>query len=143
MGQDIKSGCSSPTLQRTLQSLSKQKLPEERIINSARGYQSDQKVPKTVHSSLPFKDLMLKQRKIFSAVETNNLNLLLSLRLTEADVNSKDSYGNTPLFYAASNANKEIVEILTKCGAKVNERCSNGNTPMHKAFASGQLMVSL
>lgn len=94
-------------------------------------------------SNLPFKDLTLKHRKIFSAIETNNFNLLQSLRLTEADVNCRDSYNNTPLFYAASNANKEIVEMLSKCGAKVNERCSNGNTPMHMAFASGQLMVSL
>jgi len=54
----------------------------------------------------------------------------------------KDNEGNTPLYYAALNRNKEICEFLTQHGARVNEPCKDGNTPLHMAFSSNQVMVT-
>jgi len=76
-------------------------------------------------------------------VKSNNFNVILSGGFTyyENDVNVKDVHGNTPLYYAARNGNKEICEFLLNHHAKVNIRCKGGNTPLHMAFASGQVMV--
>ncbi len=40
-----------------------------------------------------------------------------------ADVNCKNTRSNTPLFLAAKNSNKEVVELLLKNGSLVNEGC--------------------
>jgi len=89
------------------------------------------------------KGLLLKQRKLFTAAKASNFKLIQSsgYNYYEADVNAKDDDGNTPLFYAAKNGNKEICEFLVYHKARVNEPCREGNTPLHMAFASGQVMV--
>jgi len=90
------------------------------------------------------KGLLLKQRKLFIASKTNNFPMILSsgFNYFESDVNIKDEKGNSPLFYAAKNGDKQMSEFLVRHKAYVNDRCSGGNTPLHMAFASGQIMVS-
>lgn len=47
-----------------------------------------------------------------------------------ADVNTRDSRGGTPLFYAASIGTPEIVRLLITAGADVNSRTPFGATPL-------------
>ena len=47
-----------------------------------------------------------------------------------ADVNAKDSHGNTPLHYAAGRGHKEIAELLIAKGADVNAKGSFSRTPL-------------
>lgn len=49
-------------------------------------------------------------------------------------VNSRDAKGNTPLYYACMNNNKELAKKLIENGADVNARNENGNTALHAAF---------
>lgn len=97
-----------------------------------------------INSREPPKGLLLKQRKLFSAAKTGNYNIIKTsgFNYYEADVNIADDKGNTPLFYAARNGNKEICEFLVRHKANVNESCAGGNTPLHLAFASNQVMVN-
>ena len=53
-----------------------------------------------------------------------------------AEINKKDNYGMTALFYAA---NEEIVELLVKRGANVNETAKRNETPLFQAVASGKV----
>ena len=54
------------------------------------------------------------------------------------DLNIKNGYGNTPLFYAKS---KEIVELLIKAGADINAKNQYGETPLF--FAESKEIVEL
>jgi ankyrin repeat protein len=53
------------------------------------------------------------------------IKLLISTK--GADVNIKDNWGHTPLFYVNS---KEIAELLISKGADVNEKDNKGKTPL-------------
>ena len=53
-----------------------------------------------------------------------------------ADVNERNEYGDTPLFYTL---NMDIAELLIKSGANVNERNYHGQTPLHTSFFIGQI----
>ena len=49
-------------------------------------------------------------------------------------MNAKDDlYGDTPLLWAASFGNKEVVEMLITKGADVNAKAEEGWTPLHYA----------
>lgn len=89
------------------------------------------------------KGLLLKQRKLFIAAKSNNFNMILTsgFNYFESDTNIKDDKGNSPLYYAAKNGDKQMCDFLVRHQAFVNEPCSEGNTPLHMAFASGQVMV--
>ena len=52
-----------------------------------------------------------------------------------ADVNARSRSGWTPLMYAASNSNLEIVQLLLEKGADVNARNNNDWTPL--MYAAG------
>ena len=59
-----------------------------------------------------------------------------------ADVNAKDKYGYTPLFYAASNNAREVAEVLLKHRADVNARDKNGATPLYTAASNNAREVA-
>ncbi|XP_064155435.1 serine/threonine-protein phosphatase 6 regulatory ankyrin repeat subunit A-like isoform X2 [Anguilla rostrata] len=64
------------------------------------------------------------------------LELLLSLCSATPDkeqINRKDYYGKTPLYWAAYKGQRSSVELLLKCGADVNSQCKHGGTPLHAA----------
>lgn len=76
--------------------------------------------------------------------EIEQVKLLIS---QGADVNVKDSAGQTPLHYAARKGHKEIVELLLANGADVNARDRMSKTPVEDAMGGNhreivQLLIS-
>lgn len=55
-------------------------------------------------------------------------------RYAESDVNCVDKQCNTPLYYAVSSYEVNIVNKLIQIGARVNVKCEDGNTPLHEAY---------
>ena len=53
------------------------------------------------------------------------------------DVNEKDSYGRTPLHFAARKGFKKIAALLITKGANVNEKDNRTTTPLHEAASWG------
>lgn len=47
------------------------------------------------------------------------------------NIDRKDYYGKTPLYWASYKGHKMCVEELLRFGAKVNSRCRHGGTPLH------------
>ena len=95
----------------------------------------------------PPKGLLLKQSKLLLVARTNNFPALKAQGYTyfETDVNVKDEFNNTPLYYAAKAGNLEFCQFLTDIGARVNQSCESGNTPLHMAFKSDvdSVLISL
>ena len=58
-----------------------------------------------------------------------------------ADVNGKDSYGNTALMYCALYGNTELANVLLKSGADVNAKSSKDTTALMAAAESGRLAI--
>lgn len=56
-----------------------------------------------------------------------------------ADVNAKDKFGHTPLFFAKS---AYLAYMLIGHGADVNTKREDGATPLHKAAKSGNRQVA-
>ena len=54
-----------------------------------------------------------------------------------ADVNKADNYEETPLYVAAENGRKDVVEVLLRAGADVNKADNDGWTPLHIAARNG------
>jgi ankyrin repeat protein len=52
-------------------------------------------------------------------------------------VNSQDTNGRTPLFFAASAGRKDMAELLLANGADVNARSNYRHTPLHEAAFEG------
>lgn len=52
-----------------------------------------------------------------------------------ADVNFKDSFNSSPLYYAAKHQNFDCVKILIENGANVNEKNREGNTALLSLLA--------
>jgi hypothetical protein len=62
----------------------------------------------------------------------------------DADVNAKDSYGDTPLHKACYYEHKAIISLLLENGANVNAKSDNGETLLHWAIRHGlKAVISL
>jgi ankyrin repeat domain-containing protein 50 len=48
-------------------------------------------------------------------------------------ISRKDSYGRTPLFWAATHGHRDVVELLLEHGAQINTRDRSHLTPLHIA----------
>jgi hypothetical protein len=57
------------------------------------------------------------------------------------EIESKDSYGNTPLINAAFNGEVEICKLLLDHGAKIESKNNDGFTPLLSACLEGHLSV--
>ncbi|KAH6972353.1 nucleoside phosphorylase domain-containing protein [Ilyonectria sp. MPI-CAGE-AT-0026] len=58
-------------------------------------------------------------------------------RVIDADVESKDGYGRTPLSWAAAEGHEAIVQLLLENGADVQSKDKQGWTPLAWAAAEG------
>lgn len=56
------------------------------------------------------------------AVVKNNKDILKVLFASGADINFKDKYGKTPLYYALNNENLEISAFLLKLGRNLMKK---------------------
>ncbi len=66
--------------------------------------------------------------------------ILLDTR--KVDVNSKDSDGQTPLWWAALNGQDGVVKVLLDTGkVDVDSKANDGRTPLSRAAGSGQETV--
>ena len=67
---------------------------------------------------------------------------MLELIKNGSDVNAPRSDGSTPLIWAASRDDAEIVTALLRAGAKVNVADENGETALLAACTNGNLAIA-
>ena len=70
--------------------------------------------------------------------------MVVLLLANGADVNVRDKYGSTPLFAAAGNGRKDVVELLLAHKADVNAKNNIGWTPLFKvkSIAMAELLLA-
>ncbi len=71
---------------------------------------------------------------LHTAARLGDLAIVKSLIEEMADINAKDTSGQTSLHYAAEYGRKDIAELLIANGANVNAKDKDGNTPGHVAL---------
>jgi ankyrin repeat protein len=82
--------------------------------------------------------------KFFAAAESGNVEEVDRLLDAGADVDARDSQGETLLFYAVFSGSKETVESLIAHGADTNATDREGLTPLHAAaYLSRREIVDL
>lgn len=82
--------------------------------------------------------------KFFAAAESGNVQEVDRLLAAGADVNARDSLGETPLFYAAFSGSKETAESLIAHDADINATDREEFTPLHTAaYQSRREVVEL
>ncbi|KAF5279752.1 hypothetical protein FQA39_LY05442 [Lamprigera yunnana] len=91
-----------------------------------------------------FKEMHLPQlheRRLLTAVGTNNTELMEELLMDNVDPNSKDRQHRSALHLAVSRGYKEAVTLLLQYGADVNSQDIIGNTPLHLAACTSNLQL--
>ncbi|MHC4464183.1 MAG: ankyrin repeat domain-containing protein [Planctomycetota bacterium] len=58
-----------------------------------------------------------------------------------ADINAKDTSGQTPLHYAVEYGHKDVVELLIVSGADLNVKNKDGNAPGHVALGKNNSAI--
>jgi ankyrin repeat protein len=61
--------------------------------------------------------------------------------LEEKDPGTKDSFGRTPLSYAAERGNALVVKLLLDYNVDLNSECKDGWTPLSRAIEGGSAVV--
>lgn len=79
---------------------------------------------------------------LHEAVQYELANVVRELLIDKkVDVNEKDHYGNTPLYYSTILGDKEIVKTLIDAGADVNLKNDLGDSALHMALKENKLEV--
>jgi hypothetical protein len=86
--------------------------------------------PKKVSDAGVRPDAEDRSRALIDAVSKGNREKIELLIAQGADVNARDSSGNTPLMLAARSGHSEIVQFLIARGADVHMKDNLGNTPL-------------
>src|SRR5580704_5644017 len=83
--------------------------------------------------------------EIHDAAESGNLEKVKALiKENPSSASSKeDTWGKTPLHYAAMRGHKDVVELLLANGADVNAEDNFGETPLHCAADGNKDLVAL
>ncbi|KAN0080826.1 hypothetical protein V8E54_004030 [Elaphomyces granulatus] len=66
--------------------------------------------------------------------------IMMTLR-NEKDPDTKDSFGRTPLSYAAERGNARVVKLLLDYNVDLNSECEDGSTPFSRAIEGGSVAV--
>lgn len=76
------------------------------------------------------------------ASREDDLDEVIRLLDTGADVNASNNYGRTPLHEAAWNDNTAVAELLIAKGADVNAADGDGKTPLYWAARYDNVAVA-
>jgi ankyrin repeat protein len=79
---------------------------------------------------------------IHEAAANGNIEAVKQHIAAGADVNAKNNWGWTPLYYAAWVGHKEVAELLIANGADVNKEDDDESTPLHYAALKGQKEIA-
>jgi ankyrin repeat protein len=78
---------------------------------------------------------------LFSAADSNCVNLASQLLDQGASVDARDRIGARPLSHAAKSGHLDMVDLLLARGAPINARNLNGATALYYAAEGGQALV--
>ncbi|XP_074659489.1 uncharacterized protein LOC141912175 [Tubulanus polymorphus] len=84
----------------------------------------------------------LKRQAIHYAAMGHQMGCLRKLLKAHAQMNSKDTFGNSPCHYAAEDGNCDIIRELLAQGAEVDSQDITWKTPLMKATRNGKARVS-
>lgn len=76
------------------------------------------------------------QKELYAAIRRNDLTAVSRMLATDIDISVTDSFGESPLMYAALHAGPEIVKGLLDYGADPNEANHAGATALMRATAN-------
>lgn len=74
-----------------------------------------------------------QSKDLFEASSSGDVESMKVLLIKGADVNAKNSKGETPLHLAVVSCNNEAIEMLISKGANIDQGDYNGDTPLHWA----------
>ena len=78
-------------------------------------------------------------KELEKAILLGNLPLTKSLLKDGSNVDRKDKYGRTVMYYAIVKGFQDIVLVLCLANANINNQDKNGKTPLHFASIHSQL----
>jgi ankyrin repeat protein len=79
-------------------------------------------------------------QELFKAIRAQNIPDVITL-LSDADLDSRNGFGRTPLHWAAEMGNHLLVQLLLNAGAPINARDENGSSALHIASELGTISV--
>lgn len=79
---------------------------------------------------------------IFDAVKEGKTGLISQVIEAGGDVNARDSYGQTPLMYAAGQTSEDVVLSLIEAGANIDARSDAGWTALMYAARDNPALVT-
>ncbi len=83
------------------------------------------------------KEDMLKQACINGSTK-----IVVHLVKEGANVDGKDRFGNTPLYFAVKNQDHKVLKILLQAGANVNQKDILGKTPLYRTLRTGDVNLA-
>ncbi|GMG13698.1 unnamed protein product [Aspergillus oryzae] len=83
----------------------------------------------------------IQTRLLISAARKGNGAIVTLLLENNADIDSRDESGQTPLSWAAENGHEAVVRLLLENNADIDSRDENGQTPLSRAAENGHEAV--
>jgi ankyrin repeat protein len=77
--------------------------------------------------------------ELIDSARENNLPEAHRLLSVGADVNAKDNYGATALYWASENGHVQVAKLLLEHGADIEAKDTLGDTPLHIACLNGHV----
>ncbi len=98
--------------------------------------------PRTSNSDVNINALAGRESPLAQEAIPGNVAQVSALLAQGAEVNAKDTNGDTPLHDAAYYSSKAVAEALIAHGANVNAENAKGETPLHNAALHGNQAVT-